>query len=115
MSGPRPSPCRLAFLCLLLAGGCSAEVKPAYDDPVPEARIGAIRRSAESMDRTQLANIIESLDDNDPAVRMAAIGALQRMTGDNLGYRFNATSAERAEAIARWKDWLSRQPAGPRA
>jgi hypothetical protein len=66
------------------------------------------------LDRTQLENIIENLDNNDPTVRMAAIGALQRMTGETLGYRFNAQSGERAEAIVRWKDWLTRQAAATR-
>ncbi len=115
MAPPRLLPLGPACIATAFAWGCSAEVSPAYDDPVPEARIGAIRRSAESLDRSQYGNNIESLDDNDPSVRLAAIGALQRMSGETLGYRFNAPSDERAAAIARWKAWLAKQPAQPRA
>ena len=115
MAPPGLLPHGLAILATAAAWGCSASVAPSYDDPVPAARIGAIERSAAAMDRTQCENIIESLDDNDPSVRLAAIGALQRLTGETFGYRFNATSGERAEAIGRWKDWLVRQQPKPRA
>lgn len=114
MAQPRVLPHALMTAATALAWGCSAAVAPSYDDPVPAARIGAIQRSAEAMDRSQCGNIIESLDDNDPSVRLAAIGALQRLTGETFGYRFNATSGERAEAISRWKDWLSKQAPPPR-
>jgi hypothetical protein len=41
---------------------------------------------------------------------MAAIGALRRITGETLGYRFDAPEIERRAAIDRWKTWLAAGP-----
>ena len=98
---------------LLALAGCSAEVGPSYEDPVPAARIAAIRQSADSPAAADLRRLVENLDDNDPTVRLAAIGTLRRLTGDTLGYRFNAAANERLQSIERWKEWLAAHGAQP--
>ena len=42
----------------------------------------------------------------DAAVRMAAQHALLRITGSDLGYRFDDGPEARAAALARWQAWL---------
>jgi len=56
--------------------------------------------------------LVKDLDNEDPAVRLYAIGALQRLTGRSFGYRYYVDGPEREEAIGRWKQWLAEQPGG---
>jgi HEAT repeat protein len=98
----------LAVACAsLLFAGCSTSVEPSYQDPTPEARLGAIKESARPGSEADLPHLIENLSSDDEAVRLAAIGALRRITGQTNGYRFDAPSSERSEGIARWKAWLA--------
>jgi hypothetical protein len=46
-------------------------------------------------------------------VRFAAIVALEKITGTDRGYRYWAPAAQRDEAIARWRQWLTGGAAGP--
>ena len=85
-------------------------VGASFDDPTPQARIEAIERAGASGDRSALPRIVENLSSDDAAVRMAAIGALRRITGETLGYRFDAPEIERRAAIDRWKAWLAAGP-----
>jgi hypothetical protein len=54
---------------------------------------------------------VENLSADDAAVRMAAAGALRRLTGETLGYRFDAPASDRAAAIERWRTWVKDHPA----
>mgnify|MGYP003879937573 CR=1 FL=1 len=47
--------------------------------------------------------LIGLLDDPDIAVRLYAIAALRRLTGNDYGYRYYASDADRAAAVARWQ------------
>lgn len=88
---------------------CGTSVAPSFDDPVPEARLGAIAQSGPrpaSDDR--LRHLVECLSSDDAAVRLAAIGELRRSTGETLGYRFDDTAEGREAAIGRWRDRLAK-------
>ena len=52
--------------------------------------------------RTAIRDIVQQLDSVDPAVRLLAISALQRITGQTLGYEHDAPQLQREEAIRRW-------------
>ena len=101
----------LAFLAATALAGCDASVAPSFDDPTPQARIGALGRAASSGDLSSVPRCVENLSSDDAAVRMAAAGALRRLTGETLGYRFDAPAKERAEAIDRWRAWVANHPA----
>lgn len=102
-------PCLTIGALLLLPAGCATDVTPSYDDPTPAARLQAIRES-QAQGRTQdIPRIVQNLAADDPTVRLAAIEALKRMTGTDLGYRASAPRQERDVAIARWKAWLHEQ------
>ena len=105
----------LAFLAISSVAGCGASVPPSFDDPTPQARIGALERAASSGDLSSVPRCVENLSSDDAAVRMAAAGALRRLTGETLGYRFDAPANERAEAIGRWRDWVADHPASGKA
>ena len=105
---------RLALLVPCALAGCGATVTPSFEDPTPEARIGAMERAAATGDRSSVARCVENLSADDAAVRMAAAGALRRLTGETLGYRFDAPAGERAEAIEQWRRWVAEHPDGAR-
>ena len=89
--------------CAALAA-CSASVPASWDDPTPRARIEAIRACERGGTvREHLPQIVRNLWSDDALVRMAAIEALRRGTGEDLGYRFDDPPQVRAEAIARWE------------
>jgi len=96
-----------ATMCGALAlAACSATVPPSYSDPTPEARIGAIRQTVSEGRQQDIPHLVECLSSDDPAVRLAAADALQRLAGTTLGYRASAPPAERTAAIAAWKSWV---------
>lgn len=97
-----------AALTLLAAAavapfGCTAgKPKPDFDSPDPYARALAIEEAAIRRDRAAIPDLIEALESDDPAVRFAAIGALERITGQTHGYRSYDPEWERQAAIERW-------------
>lgn len=107
---PRHLLSRAALFACLLAPACGP-VEPSYDDPTPAARLGAIRESAQSGSMDDIKELIVNLASDDSSVRFAAISALQRLTGETNGYRFNDPWETRALSISAWKAWLAKQPA----
>jgi hypothetical protein len=49
--------------------------------------------------------LIERLDDPDAVVRLSAHEELRKRTGQDFGYVPWADVAERAPAVARWREW----------
>jgi len=89
--------------CAALAA-CSASVPASWDDPTPRARLEAIRAcERDGTVARHLPQLVQNLWSDDAVVRMAAIDALRRGTGEDLGYRFDDPPADRAAAIARWE------------
>ncbi len=97
---------RCAWLCavtLATATGCSpAPLRASFDSPSPTERAYAIERAAREHDLEAVPRIIEQLHSEDPAVRMVAITALERLTGETHGYVHFAPRYKRDEAIDRW-------------
>lgn len=73
-----------------------------FDSANPAARMYAIEQAAREGDQSAIRDLIEQLDSDDPAVRLLAISALERLTGETYGYRQYDSPAQRREAIARW-------------
>jgi hypothetical protein len=85
-------------------GACSAAVTASWDDPTPRAQLEAIRAcDRDGTAARHLPQLVRSLRSDDAVVRMAAIDALRRATGEDLGYRFDDPPKARAEAISRWE------------
>lgn len=95
---------------VLLPGACVAP-RPKLDvrHPDPSIKIPAIKKAVQEQDHVIIAQLIEDLDSNDPAVRLYAIQALRRMTGEDHGYHYWDDSLARAPAIARWRAWWAEQ------
>ena len=89
-----------------LSGGCSApEARPDFHSNDTAARFLAIREAAVARDRTKIPDLISRLDSDDPAERLLALNALQRITGQTLGYDYTSSDAERSAAVSRWVAW----------
>ncbi|MBC7833738.1 MAG: hypothetical protein H7Y88_01380 [Phycisphaerales bacterium] len=83
--------------------GCSPE--PDLEARDPGSRLLAIQDAIEQDDRDSVPKLIEMLDNDDGAVRLFAIQALEHFTGSTMGYDFAGTLAERRQAADRWETW----------
>ncbi len=68
----------------------------------PASRLYAIHRAAATGDEAAVPALVESLDHDDPAVRMMAINALERLTGTRMGYDPYAGPVARRQAADAW-------------
>jgi HEAT repeat protein len=98
-----PIASRLLLLVLLPSACAPSATEGGFDSPNPAARMYAIEIAARDGDQQAVKQIIESLDSDDPAVRLLAISTLERLTGETYGYRQYDPPLQRREAIDRWK------------
>jgi len=81
-------------------------------DPSPRVRAAALAVLARDPDRSSLEAIVSGLEDPDPYVREVAIIGLEKRRGDRFGFDPAGDPGTRAEAVSRWRAWLSERP-GP--
>ena len=108
-AGPQVGAC-LAVLWWAGVGGCNAtasRAKVSLESPDPSVRVLAIVRAADRDDHSAVPLLVDRLEDEDAAVRLYAILALDRLTGVRLGYRYEAASVERRAGVERWRRYLS--------
>jgi hypothetical protein len=99
---------------LLLCVGCHpphAEYPASLNSQRPDERCCGIRHAADTNDKSVMGVLIDRLDDEDEAVRMFAIIALERMTGTRLGYDYHATQPQRWRAIQEWRTYAAKAAA----
>jgi hypothetical protein len=107
-------PVLLLLLALVALPGCKiSRGEPSLESDDPALLVPAIRRAAIARDEGDLKELVELLDEPDPAVRMFAVNSLRRLTGQHMGYVYYARDRERAEATNRWRAYvgLPLQPA----
>ncbi len=78
--------------------------------PAPLVRARSVGLGDREPDSQVVPALIGRLDDEDPVVRMAAHEELRRRTGQDFGYVAWATPEERAQAVGRWRSWLTGPP-----
>jgi hypothetical protein len=93
-----------------LVGGCFSPDPKSLTSDSPPSAIPAIKDAADQNDRKAIPRLVQDLDDQDSAIRFAAIAALKRMTGEDFGYRYYDSEFDRAPAIKRWNEWLKAHP-----
>lgn len=97
------------------ASGCSGPgLKAGFDSPDPASELHAIAPAVARSDQAAIPDLIRLLESDDPAVRMLSCRALERLTGQTLGYEFSAPPSARRDAIARWQAWTLEQATQPR-
>lgn len=70
-------------------------------------RIAAARSAALRGETHRVAHLVDRLEDEDPAVRFASLLALERLTGQRMGYHYGDPPERRAEAVARWRRYVA--------
>jgi HEAT repeat protein len=108
-------PCWL--LVALPLASCGPAITPDFNSPEPAARNAAIVRAGTARDHAALPHLVRMLDSDDPATRLLAIQALERLTGQRLGYDPAEAPARRDAAVQRWCRYVgdhgsTRSPAG---
>ena len=73
----------------------------------PGERAAAIKHAAEIQDGSVIHILIDRLEDQDEAVRLFAILALEKLTGQRHGYNYHASEVERFRAVQRWRRYLA--------
>lgn len=90
---------------MLLLGGCSQPYhvdQGGFDAEDSASRMYAIRDAGEQRDFSAVPRLIELLNASDPAERMMAINALDRITGERLDYSPYAPLTERQKKVEAW-------------
>ena len=106
----------IAVFLSLLAGGCFPREPEQIGAVDPSSNIPAIQRAVREKDYKAIPALVGQLDSDDPAVRFYAIEALEKLTGQTLGYQYYDEPDQRKAAIRRWREWLTHnQHAGARA
>lgn len=72
--------------------------------PVDQDEVTRLKR----LTSEEIQRLIQVLSDPDPHAREVAIVELKKRTGEDLGYRYDASEVERQAAVARWQEWWKR-------
>ncbi|MFT3685234.1 MAG: hypothetical protein QM783_09965 [Phycisphaerales bacterium] len=90
-----------------MLGGCAASPGPdTFASVDPAGRMHAAAVADANHDTSAVPMLVEMLSSDDPAERLVAIGVLEKLTGQRLGYSPTASSHSRKLAVERWYDWL---------
>jgi hypothetical protein len=93
----------IPLIFALTALGCAPPASVGgLNSPDPASKLYAIRAAGESRDRTAIPALVEQLENDDPAVRVFSINALERITGERLGYNPYADDVARRASVERW-------------
>ncbi|MCP3906033.1 MAG: hypothetical protein GY715_20620 [Planctomycetes bacterium] len=92
------------MICVIATGllaACAPPPDRGFESAVPRDRMRAIARAVAEEDRSPetIRRLVEQLDSADPAVRMMAIAALERLTDEELVYEHHDEPAERRTRI----------------
>jgi len=91
---------------------CTPKSQPGLNSPHAYERIQAIVRAGTDRDAESVPLLIDLLDDDDDAVRLYAILALEKITDTRMGYNYADPPWERSRAIQRWRRWLEADRVG---
>lgn len=75
--------------------------------PSPMVRARALSLGDGKPSAQVVPALVGRLEDDDPVVRLAAHEELKKRTGRDFGYVPWDEEPTRAEAVGRWRDWLS--------
>lgn len=104
---------RLACVLPIVALGACGNPMPPYPTGIhnadPGVRIRSIKMAGDRQDRATLPLLVERLEDEDEAVRLFAIIAIEKITGTRLGYEYRKPAVERARAVKRWRQYLQQE------
>jgi hypothetical protein len=92
-----------------LANLKSSSLLAYMDDDDAELRRGAALACAMKDDSSTVGRLIDLLADRERTVERAAYAALKELTKQDFGPAADATAADKAEAVKKWKAWWKKQ------
>jgi hypothetical protein len=100
-----------SLLLLVALAGCSSGPAPrGLDDPDPAVRIRAIKREVARGTDADRRKLVEQLESEDPAVRLAAAEALRTLTGETRGFVWYEEPSKQSTAINAWRTHVGLPP-----
>lgn len=78
-------------------------------DTDPVFVIPAIKATADDSRRKEIPRLIELLDHEDSAVRLASFQALRDLTGQTFDYEYWRAAEGRQESVEKWRAWAQSQ------
>jgi hypothetical protein len=102
----------LVAVLVLSVWGCqppAGSIAAGLQNKDPSVRIDAIVEAARTRDQRALPLLVERLSDSEEDVRFFAGIALERVTGQNMGWKFYDPPAQREQAVERWRAWLAQR------
>lgn len=99
----------LALWLICACGSCAAPATDLYSrlqDQDPGVRSAAVVEAGNRKDPNAATYLVDRLGDSETEVRFFAALALEKITGQTMGYRYYEPSDRREEAIGRWREWL---------
>lgn len=97
-------------LCLGVGGGCASRVDALtrqLESKDPAERIRAVHAIGTEQIDGLLPALVNRLDDDDVAVRLYTIVALEKLTGERLGFEYSGESKARQTAVKRWRRYVA--------
>ncbi len=97
---------------LFAGSGCVSRVDALtrqLESKDPAERIRAIHSIGEDRVDELLPVLVNRLDDEDVAVRLYAIVALEKLTGQRLDYEYAAESSRRRDAVVNWRRYIEKR------
>lgn len=100
----------VATILVVTLTGCGPKRTPypeSLNSQRPEERILAAKHAAEIGDRDVIGILVDRLEDDDAAVRMFAILALEKLAGTRHGYDYSDDLPQRERAVQRWRRYVA--------
>ncbi len=101
-----------AVLLSSCAGGGPTLYQRLQDED-PKVRVAAVVEAGQTKDHKALSLLVERLSDGEKDVRLYAIIALERITGQTLDYRFYEPPEAREQAVQRWRQYVAKAATMP--
>jgi hypothetical protein len=77
--------------------------------PDPCIRMKAVIYAGNSKDKRAVPLLVDRLEDEDEAVRVATNESLKQITGKDFGYRSFDPPYVRAKSVEQWRQWMNEQ------
>ena len=104
--------CAAVIFC---GAGCNIGGPRSVDNADPAVKIRAMKRLVREHDVNAARKLVAELDSDDPAVRLYAIEALERLTGERFEYQYYFDEEQRKPSVERWQQWLGQAGSEQRA
>jgi hypothetical protein len=102
----------VSILVACVLAGCSGYTGPrSVSNEDPAVKIPEIHKAIERGDKSVVPQLVHDLDSDDAAVRLHAIGALRKLTGEHFDYDWTQNDrALRRPAVEKWQAYLQSAP-----